>query len=411
MYQLLEIEKSPEEDPGIVILKIRIRKVCELHLQGCAGNLNLTNRVDKSTDGSKVFHGAFLLIKIFEFSRTFEDDLSKGLVFKLLQTYSATWVKNLHKTRDRKSLLWYQSTEKAYITWSETKDKDPEFVSIPNYRLGDLVYLWMALKCFEQLVGELECAKIPGVENLRKIIDGMSDDKEKENNRLSLSHASIKELIIQRFICQASNSKKDPSSPSDVKVQLSVGEGVPKNLNLNVSLVEGKDQVSGEKAIQSAEKFAISRSLETERFVFKAKDVMLFDGYEWGFFDSEQERTAWSETIKAQSAYCEFLSENPLRYALYIRMQKYHEKLGDSEPPEQLSLQNVTLLEKLRDFILPSGLFAERLNLDTQLPTFKGGLASPAAIHEIASTILRQSIEETGFKMFDYFLSLRIVLS
>lgn len=98
---------------------------------------------------AKFFVGSLQMLKQFEFSRVFEGEAK--LVKGCLQVVANSWLDALDAERDEKSGLWYKDTRKTYIAWGGRREQGSGWLHFPDYRLGDLIYTWKALRSLEAL--------------------------------------------------------------------------------------------------------------------------------------------------------------------------------------------------------------------------------------------------------------------
>ena len=179
-------------------LRSRIKEACRGHLRWCFHRdvflaktswplgENIKNDLDTFEDdpGLESFTGSLHILKLFEFSQTFNED--EVLVEECLQACANRWLDALVKGRDTKSGLWYR-TRQTYVPWEHYDYEESERLSLPEYRLGDLIYIWKALKSVERLTTRLSAEK------------GLLPSISKRLNDLGLHHDVIRKIILQRF--------------------------------------------------------------------------------------------------------------------------------------------------------------------------------------------------------------------
>ena len=383
MYRILDIEdhihltpvSSVLQDNSPTLAKLalqaRIKDACEGHLRWCFEKAFLTSQswptptfngddvIPDDRTGEEAFVGSLQMLKLFEFARTSKEESS--LVNECLVKGSEIWLDALNAKQDDKSKLWYTDTKTEYLEVG--LDGGPERLPLPDYRLGDLIYIWKALKSLEDLVGK-------------------SDDESFRSNILEklneykLRHQDVRRTVLHHFLYQ----------PPDARPT-------------QTSLVQERRPDASSFII------AVRRSRTRDRAQFTTKDTMLYDGYEWGFFRNDLDievlsknketvkanvELSWKNTLKAQGDdYREEIWEKLLRYALAIIWAKLG-SLDSSKTPEDL--QRVSR-KRLIDCVLPYGLFAERRDYDTELPDSLPLDGVERSAWEIPTLLSRQRFE------------------
>ena len=393
MYQILEIDEhitpnlnstnqdTTRPDFDKRRLQDRIKEVCEGHLRWCfEKEILLANQswpLPKFEDGTyssdndisrQHFAGSLQMLKLFEFARVFTKETL--IVDQCLRSGTQPWLDALIRNRDEKSELWYKNTKKAYVAWEGHRGEGSEWLSLPEYRLTDLVYIWKALKCLEEMVR-------------------ISDDKFKSETLNSLEesklrHFYVRKVILQHFLCQ-----EFEAGPSQTADQIAL---------------RGLESLS-EKAESSNVSFAIAvgRTRERDRLLLYATDTILRDGFEWGFFEDDLEvellttkneltkvnvQLSWKNTIRAQGADREAIWEKPLRYALAIIMADYG-SLDSSMSPEQIEKIS---WERLLVCVAPYGLFADKIDRDTKRLEMEHFPCVQRSSWEIPTLLLRKRV-------------------
>ena len=383
MYRILDVEDHihltpvssvlQDNSPTLekLALQARIKDACEGHLRWCFEKAFLTsqswpipkfNGDDVTPDdrtGKEAFLGSLQMLKLFEFARISKEESS--LVNECLVRGSEIWLDTLNAKQDDKSKLWYTDTKTEDLAVG--LDGGPEQLHLPDYRLGDLIYIWKALKSLEDLV--------------RK-----SDDESFRSNILEklnvykLRHQDVRKTVLHHFLYQPPDARRTQTSL--------VEESRPDASPFSV---------------------AIRRSRNRDRAEFTTKDTMLFDGYEWVFFRNDLDievlsknkeivkanvELSWKNTLKAQGDDDrEEIWEKLLRYALAIIWAKLG-SLDSSKTPEDL--QKVSR-KRLIDCVLPYGLFSERRNCYTELPDSLPVSGVERSAWEIPTLLSRQRFE------------------
>ena len=200
-----------------------------------------------------------------------------------------------------------------------------------------------------------------------------------------LRHTHVRKIILHHFIYQDFEAEAphafDRSTSGD-------GDGPSEETTSN----------TGPFAV------AVCRTREKDRLLFYAKDAMLHDGLEWGFFEDNLDleilssknvltkanvRLSWENTLRAQGFDREAIWEKPLRYALAITMANYA-SLDSSMNPEQLERLS---WERLLVSVTPSGLFANQIEWDTKRPKMYHFSCSESNPWEIPNLLLRRRFE------------------
>lgn len=226
---------------------------------------------------------------------------------EFLQACAHTWLDVLDSGRDMKSNLWYR-TKKTYVSWEGQKYEKSEMLNLPEYRLGELIYIWKALMSVEQMTRRF----VTNPDLVSSILQRLND--------LRLQHYEVRKLILLRFIClNLDIERNDQPSPScDLSQRDQTSNGKP-----------------NPEADQSAYRLvvAVRRSRVRDRILFYAKDTMVYEGFEWGFFENDLElellnpqnevvkldvAVAWKRTLCAQRIHTEIFWKKPQRYSLAI---------------------------------------------------------------------------------------------
>lgn len=305
---------------------------------------------DKRSAGFLI--GSLQMLKLFEFSKVFEGEAK--LVNECLQVGTNLWLNALDVERDEKSGLWYKDTRKTYIAWGGRGNEGSEWLHLPEYRLGDLIYLWKALKSLENMSCHFKS----------KDDEDISPDAITKLEDLKLRAHDVRRTILQRFAYQPQDSRSSKSK----------------------NAVERLDQRHPEQAVSkkglapASFAIAVRRSCERDRQLFYAKDTMLHDGIEWAFFtndikieayDAQNNPTevdvqlSWQNTMHAQGIDHETTWRKPIRYALAIIMASHRISLDNSKTPEKLAEIS---WERLPRCVMSHGLFSNKLDRDTKLP-------------------------------------------
>lgn len=342
------------------VLQARIKNACKGHLRWCFEKAFLTSQSwpapnyrenDVTPDDrtrEEAFVGSLQMLKLFEFARIFEEESS--LVNGCLVRGSKIWLDAMAAKQDEKSKLWHTDTKTEYLEVG--MDGGPELLFLPDYRLGDLIYIWKALRSLEALVSKSddEAFRMSILEKL---------------NEFKLRHYDVRRTILSHFL-------------------------------------HTSDDRSAQTSLFSV---AVRRSRKRDRVQFTTKDTMLYDGYEWGFFRNDLDidvifnnmetvkanvELSWKSTLKAQGEdYREEIWEKLLRYALAIIFAN----LGSLDSSKTLEeLINVSR-KRLVDCVLPYGLFAERRDCYTHLPDSLPLEGIERSAWEIPTLLLRQRFQ------------------
>ncbi|KAH8812642.1 hypothetical protein F5884DRAFT_878489 [Xylogone sp. PMI_703] len=372
MYRLLERRRIDD-----MHTREHIKTTCKRHLRWCFEHTSFPNSrfyphtkddlnytVQDGENTPYFVEGSLHMLKLHEFSKVWADE--REFIAKCIAQCGVKWLKGLSAERDAKSKLWYQrNNTPTYIAWEGSRGKPPEWLRIPSFRLGDCIYLWKALKSLEELANQDET-------NGKKIKDVLSAE--------NLVQHDIRKLIIQRFVC--------PIPGAD-------------NLGNSNTITEINHQQDA--MYRYAVAVSRSGSAEADRFLFYAKDTLLYDGLRWGFFKNDSDidiLSAWEATLKSQGADKEVIWQNPLRYGLAIMMDG---RLGDpcacldkGVNPEELAQLS---RERLSRCIFPSGLIAERIDWDTKQPILDTDYCDARSTFEIPTLLLRKEYSQADFRL------------
>ena len=382
MYRILDTEDHIHSNPVSSVLQdssptleksalqARIKGACKGHLRWCFEKAFLTSQswptpkyggddvIPDHGTHEEAFVGSLQMLKLFEFSRIFEEESS--LVNECLVRGSKIWLDAMNAKQDEKSKLWYTDTKTEYL--ESGLDGGTEWLYLPDYRLGDLIYIWKALKSLEDLVSKSdnEAFRMSILEKL---------------NEFKLRHYDVRRTILCHFLHEPPDDRPAQTS--------SVEESRPNASSFSV---------------------AVRRSRKRDKVQFTTKDTMLYDGYEWGFFRNDLDievlsdnletvkanvELSWKNTLKAQGDdYREEIWEKLLRYALAIILAGSGlGSLDSSKAPEDLIKVS---RKRLVDCVLPYGLFAEKRDFDTQLPDSLPLEGIERSAWEIPTLLLRQ---------------------
>lgn len=309
------------------------------------------------------------MLKLFEFAKIFEKE--KDIVSDCLHNGAKLWLEALTRTRDAKSELWYKDTKLAYVAWEGHRGEGSEWLDLPEYRLRHLIYTWKALKCLEEMTDNWKDTLAS------EIIGTLVESK--------LRHDHVREIILHHFMYQ------------DFEAE------VPQAFDRSASR---DDDRPSEAMTPNTGPFAIAvrRTREKDRLLFHAKDAMIHDGLEWGFFEDNLDleilstenvltkakvRLSWKNTLQAQGVDREAIWEKPLRYALAITMADYA-SLDSSMNPKELERLS---WERLLACVTPYGLFANQIDWDTKRPKMIYFSCCERDPWEIPNLLLRKRFE------------------
>lgn len=296
------------------------------------------------------------------------------------------WLEALVTERDERSRLWYKDTRETYIAWGGRHEQGSESIHLPEYRLGDLIYTWKALKSLEAMT-QLQNEKDDSPETLQRLKD------------MKLRAHEVREVILQRFIYQPQGTL----STNDITVTSQFNQRDPER------------GTAKDRPASPSFAIAVRRSRERDRRLFYAKDAMLHDGVEWGFFENNINikaygathepvkvdiQLAWKNTMQSQGIDHEIIWKKSLRYAMAIIMASHHVSLDDSQSADKLSELS---WERLLGCVMPHGLLAHEIDRDTKLPQpfFLSDSQSPwaAATWEVATLMLRRRFKALELEM------------
>ena len=367
-------------------LLARIKEACKGHLRWCFFEPDVflapqswpvpsKPENDPALDGptnSKAgpFNGSLQILKLFEFVRVFKEEAE--LVNDCLVIGGIRWIRALKDEKDAKSGLWYRD-KRTYITWEGRREEGSEWLQIPEYRLGDLVYIWKAIKSLEAMVQE---SKRDGrnAENIQEISRTLRESK--------LRHRDVRATVLKRFLSQVP------------------GPRPRKEVDRNEQMLDGK--AAGEPdAKASSFVIPVRRSREKDRLLFYSKDTMLHDGIQWGFFENDIEveatnannepvkpeiKLSMENTMRAQGEDQEVVWKKPLHYALAIIMAGYNHPLDNSKSPAELEKVS---WDRLLECVLPHGIIPSHIHWDTKQPRFLDFSGDLRSTWEIPTLLLR----------------------
>ena len=302
---------------------------------------------------SHFFDGSLHVLKLFEFSRVVGSD--KDFIGRCLRSCGKLWIDTLIETRGKKSKLWYQDTTSSYVVWEGRRDKELEWLKdelkLPEYRLGDHVDLWKALKSLEEMIEDVKNEEV----TLDPVLDRLEES--------GLQHDFLRTTILQRFLCENADTRLNDLSLHETTTHQDNPPNLPASVNGSFAIT-------------------VSRSRMNDRLLFYAKDTMLYDGLKWGFFkkgpkietlDAQNKKVeadvqlSWKNTVQIQGIDQEAIWETPLRYALALCMAELGQSLDATKAPTEIA--DISWKNILRG-IWPSGLFAPKVDRNTKRPDF-----------------------------------------
>ena len=396
MYKVLETDEHIRTFPSATnedtrrsnfekrMLQDRIKEACEGHLLWCfekdvllASQSWPLSKVEDDTDSSdsmyrrQPFSGSLQVLKLFEYARIFNKE--EKVVDRCLRSGAKLWLDALTRNRDEKSKLWYGDTKQAHVAWEGHRGERSEWLGLPKYRLRELICIWKALKGLEEMM-------------LCSSDEEFTTQISKKLKESKLRHFDVRKIILQHFLCE--NSQAGTPRIAD--------QGAPTDLGKTSEITE---PFTGSFAI------AVRRTRERDRLLLYAKDAMLHDGVEWGFFKNDVEvellstreqitkadvLMSWKNTIGAQGADREAIWEKPLKYALAITMARYGslDRTMSSEELERLSWH------RLFDCVAPCGLFINSTKQDTKRSERMYLDCSQRSSWEIPTLLLRKNFEK-----------------
>ena len=363
-------------------LQTRIKEACEGHLRWCFEKAFLTSqswpraRKPKSSEiapdnnpREEAFVGSLQMLKLSEFATVMKGEAS--LVDDCLMKGCKTWLDALIAEQDDKSKLWYKDTKKEYLEASHGEGQ--EWLDLPDYRLGDLIYIWKAVKSLEDLVCKSDDKTF------------VSETRETLAEHRLQSH-DVRKNILACFLYQISDTL--PGHTMDKNVPTDSPQAAPEST-----------------PDASSFSIAVRRSRNRDRLQFTTKDTTLCDGYQWGFFKNDLDlevlstkqqtvkaniELSWKKTMQAQSDDGrEEVWEKALRYTLAIITTKFG-ILESSKSAEEL---HKVSRERLLECIISCGLFAENRDRDTHLPKTLPVSGSHRSSWEIPTLLSRRRFE------------------
>ncbi|MCJ1230558.1 hypothetical protein MMC12_007232 [Toensbergia leucococca] len=332
-----------------------ILSICLIHVHGRSGRELCTVFVNHSTFNSlstpvsDFFIFRYLLL-MYHLLRT--DTFTRSSSTSALQDRIE---KACKETRGKKSKLWYQDTTSSYVVWEGRRDKELEWLKdelkLPEYRLGDHVDLWKALKSLEEMIEDVKNEEV----TLDPVLDRLEES--------GLQHDFLRTTILQRFLCENADTRLNDLSLHETTTHQDNPPNLPASVNGSFAIT-------------------VSRSRMNDRLLFYAKDTMLYDGLKWGFFkkgpkietlDAQNKKVeadvqlSWKNTVQIQGIDQEAIWETPLRYALALCMAELGQSLDATKAPTEIA--DISWKNILRG-IWPSGLFAPKVDRNTKRPDF-----------------------------------------
>ena len=399
MYQILGVDQhvffEPPTSPSTfntlnerrMTLQGRIKEACQGHLRWCFDkdvflakkSWPISKDAKKDIDslqgdpGLWSFNGSLHLLKLFEFSSIF---IEEGMFIEdCLRACANLWLDILNQGRDAKSGLWYRYRE-TYVPWEGQKYEESETLNLPEYRLGELIYIWKALQSVEHMVVKFATNQDFSTTILVRL------------GKLGLYHFDVRKLILTRFICLNLDSRSNMQL-SPPTMPITRGQS---------SDAKPKIETEGD---AYAFVIAVRRSRVRDRTLFYAKDTLVYEGFGWGFFENDlkiempnpqneivkpEVSLAWKQTLRSQGIHQEAIWKKSLRYALAISMANEDKSLDRSKDPAELAKISCEQLHKL---ITPCGMFTSKVYWRMNLQDARAFLDDPRSTWEVSTVLLR----------------------
>ena len=131
-------------------------------------------------------------------------------------------------------------------------------LNLPEYRLGELTYIWKALQSVKPMAVKFASKQDFSTGILHRL------------HKLGLQHFNVRKLVLLRFTCLNQDSERNDQLSSSSK-------GYTRGQDSNAE--------PNSEADQSAYAFVIAtrRSRTRDRILFYAKDTLVYAGFKWGF--------------------------------------------------------------------------------------------------------------------------------
>ncbi len=145
--------------------------------------LRMDLKVLEMTPVLKSSTGSLHILKLFEFSLVFDND--ELLIVDCLQKCANMWLD---------ALAGY-ITRQTYVPWENYDYEESERLSLSEYRLGDLIYIWKAL----MFVKKMTTPSLTDHDSLSSTAKRLKD--------LDLHHGDTRKIILRRFIFQSRDTR------------------------------------------------------------------------------------------------------------------------------------------------------------------------------------------------------------
>lgn len=290
------------------------------------------NSVDSFVLKDAITDNPFHIIKAFGFMKCYEDDAK--MAFEFLNFICLPWVRMLEKADKRAKFAWpHRKTNETNV-----------------FRLDDHVWIWKALKCLEEsgVWGKRSQTALTSNQSLHTDRQDGQDDEDTDND------SDHDDGTDDRY--------EDNKSPQMERARL---RNTYNSAKVQTQMLQRFTTLESD--VTKTRMLAVTRSTQQTRFLFHARDTVLFYGEYWGCFSSS-DRQLWNNTVKAQQLHSEDDEsewDNTIRYGLGLIMGTNGFSIGGLES------RNMTrrAVEVLFQSTSPNAFFPGQLDDASKQPT------------------------------------------
>ncbi|KAL9629463.1 MAG: hypothetical protein Q9164_006870, partial [Protoblastenia rupestris] len=320
------LDEPRPQDLRLDSLRLRIREACRGHLQwvfeaeigedGFDSNYWVKGNIIEEKNRRTIVqmnsptNMPTQILKACEYLEVFQENDDFTYVTSWLSPFIKKWFKLLNKTKNRLALTWQHSSESVIAT----------------FQLDDHMWIWKALESIERLVVKVK------------------------EQQIRSPHANL-EVFLKIENHLASTGKRQSNVPATERWEYHSTEVRKQILR----------KFTTENDITKKRTLAVTRSAQETRFLFHSRDTALYYGLEWGFFADSPH--VWQNLVEAQALHDEgndeLLWDNPLRYALAIRMAFEGHTIDKAYSPSEMKGRARSVL---LDSSTANGLFPGQLD-------------------------------------------------
>jgi len=313
MHRLLKRDRIADE-ALTASLQSRIFNVCKGHIEWCfdiaqktkTGSWTSLYRPFGTMCSKRDDHiqGAANFIKVFEFWHEFPG--MRTVILGKLTKRLEGWLTQLESARNEKSGLWEGGKKNVKMEWVD--EQYSQYMKVPQYDLCHCVQIWEAIKAVCSIVDEASSWTSSETSSLQQDLEALLA---KLDFRDHFDPSVVQDVILDRFCFDHT---------------------FPTHEDLKVDTTTSLDALPNKKPKERL--IAITRSgKQKPRFHWHAESIILCEGYDAGFFDTNVSQSAsphsiaprplgrlkaWKDTVELQRFQHAALWKKPSRYTLAL---------------------------------------------------------------------------------------------